>query len=244
MLVIKIDALSGLMVRWPAKEEGWLALGRVFVARENGLPAAERLAFPNAPLIGADVAALETAIEQFQSGKSGTFKQAEDYKSLLKAAQPRLDFALVQLKAKYYGRWQVLGDWGLTIKSSERGPQVYKPAKPAQWLTFLERYVQKETSLAASERLSDPPLVEMAGYRTNIQAAKGGSQSAQATREEAAQARKRITQRLAERLQLAAANLVMQKFDGKIDSGLQHWGYDVAEAGSKSGGAPSGGGAK
>ena len=244
MLTIKIDPLSALMVRWPSKEANWLALGRAFVAREQGLPAGQQLIYPTWQMVQGDVVALETAVDQFQSGKSGKIKQSGDYKSLLKAAQPRLDFAFVQLKAKYYGKEQELAAWGLVVKSGERGAKAYKPTQPSQWLAFLEGYVQKETSLAATERLTDPPLAEISGYLSDIQAAKGSGLSAQATREAAAQARQRAEQRLAERLQVACVNLVMQKFNGLVDSGLQHWGYDVAEVGSKAGGAPSGGGAK
>lgn len=244
MLTIKIDPLSDLTVRWPTKEAGWLALGKKYVTREKSLPAAEQMLYPSWQTVEAALQGWETAVNQFQSGKSGTIKQIGDYKSLLNAAQPRLDLALIQLKAKYYGKWQELAAWGVTVTSSARGYNVRKPRTAVEWLTFLKKYVQQESSLPANQRITEPPLAELSTALASIQAAQGGSEDSQAAREAAVRERKASQQAVSELLQVACAILVLKQYGGKVHSGLQYWGYDVAELGSKSGGAPSGGGAK
>lgn len=229
MIGVRIDNNGSYRVRWPthSRQGETLQLGMNYVNYENSLPAHKQVAAPPLALIETALAAAQAEQSAAGSGEVSRATAAETYRQSLDAAKPKLNVALVQLKAKYVGNQAQLEGWGLDTVPSSSGITVRKPRYDKEWASFLAAYVSKETSLAVAEQITNPPLAEMTALNSALQAAAAARQAGRNQREAAVQTRTAATTRLLDLLQAAAIIIVVTQFNGVVTNDLQHWGFQV-----------------
>lgn len=227
MITFRVDVNGAYQVQWPKKPAAILALGQAYVTHESSLPVGQQLALPTLAMIQAAHTAAQTAQSSADSGEIARASAAETYRQSLVTAKQRLDVALARLKLNQAGNLADLEQWGVDTVANDGGVTVRKPRTNAQWETFLNTYVNKETSLPANEQLTDPSLAEMTALRTTMQNAKAARTSGRNQREEHTQTRTAEAQRLLDLLQTAAVNLVVTRYNGVVTNALQAWGFVV-----------------
>lgn len=237
MINVRLDANGGYNVRWPSREAAILALGAAYVAYESSLPVNKQLLLPPLTLMQDTFIAAQAEQTAAGSGEVSRATAAEMYRQTLDAAKPKLNVALTQLKAKYVGNQAQLEGWGLDTVPSSSGITVRKPRYDKEWASFLAAYVAKETSLAAADQITNPPLAEMTALNNDLQAAAAARQAGRTQREAAVQTRTVATTRLLDLLQVAALIIVAIQFEGVVTNDLQYWGYEVVARAAATNGA-------
>ncbi len=227
MLTVKVDTNGGYMVNWSRRQTDIINMGITYVSQENALPALERVAAPALALVESTLAAAQAEHAAAGGGEVSRATAAETYRQTLLAAKPKLNLALLQLKAKYAVNQAQLEGWGLDTVIGATGISVRKPRYDQEWATFLNAYVTQETSLEMANRLTEPTLVEMTALNTTLKAADLARKAGKNQREAAVQTRTAVANRLLDLLQTAALVLVVTKFDGVVTNDLQQWGYQV-----------------
>lgn len=171
MLQIKADITGAYTVRWPAltREDGVMELARTYVAYEGSLPEGERVLTPGLGLIEGVLAAAEGERAAAHHAETARAVASETYRQTFAAAKPKLNLALLQLKARYAANLAQLEAWGLDTVVQGRTISVRKPRTEREWAHFLARYVTKESSLAAAQQLPEPPLPDMITLNTTLQ---------------------------------------------------------------------------
>ena len=91
----------------------------------------------------------------------------------------------------------------------------------------LSNYVAQESSLPEEQRISDPPLEQMAALAERVRAGREARTSGQTQREVGVEERSAAVTRLLDLLQIAAVVLVGTRYDGRVTNDLQQWGYTV-----------------
>lgn len=227
MITVKLDTTGDYLLRWPSRQADVLALGAAYVAYETSLPSHKQVLAPALTMVQDALAAAQAEQSAAGSGEVSRATAAETYRQTLDAAKPKLNVALVQLKAKYVSNQAQLEGWGLDTVPSSSGITVRKPRYDKEWASFLAAYVSQETSLAVAEQITNPPLAEMTALNSALQAAAAARQAGRNQREAAVQTRTAATSQLLDLLQAAAIIIVVTQFNGVVTNDLQHWGYNV-----------------
>lgn len=229
MLQIKADITGAYTVRWPAltREDGVMELARTYVAYEGSLAEGERVLTPGLGLIEGVLAAAEGERAAAHHAETARAVASETYRQTFAAAKPKLNIALLQLKARYAANLAQLEAWGLDTVVLGSTISVRKPHTGREWAQFLARYVAQETSLDAASRLSEPPLTEMTALNDTLQTADAARKTAQSQREAAVETRKGLVNRLLDLLQGAALGIVLTQFEGRVTNDLERWGFEV-----------------
>ena len=237
MISVRLDNNGAYRVRWPSpsRELEIIHLGVAYVAYESGLPAVEQLTAPSLALMVSTLAAAQAQQATAGTGEASRAIAAETYRQALSAARPKLNLALLHLKAKYAANQAQLEGWGLDTVVGATGISVRKPRTELEWMHFLARYVAQETSLDAANRLTEPTLAEMTALNTALQNAAAARRTGRNQREAAVQTRTAITNRLLDLLQGAAMVIVLTQFEGVVTNALQQWGFEVVARPSKMG---------
>ena len=227
MLNIKLDTKSDLSVKWPLHDPNILALGAAYVAYESSLTAPQQL--KDIPLVMMQTALTnaQTAATSAGGGEAARAIAAETLRQKYATAQPLLEIAIHQLKAKYYANLAQLENWGLETVASGKGVTVRKPRTQSAWITFLKAYVTKEAALPLVDQLTIPALATLQPLNTAIQTALVARETGRNTREVNVLGRSAAAQRLLDLLQVACAILVAVKTNGVVTNDLQNWGYLV-----------------
>ena len=196
MVTIKIDANGTYILRWPRAQHEIIALGVGYVAHESSLPANKQVLAPSLAMVQESLAAAQA--EQGVAGSSETSRAtaAETYRQTLATAKPKLNLALLQLKAKYAANQAQLEGWGLDTVAGSAGVVVRKPRTEKEWATFLTTYVTQETSLAAGNQLAEPPLAEMSTLATTLADADAARKAGSSQRQAAVETRTAAPNRL------------------------------------------------
>lgn len=227
MVTIKIDANGTYILRWPRAQQGILALGAAYVAHESSLPANKQVLAPPLAMVQEALAAAQA--EQSTAGSSEVSRAtaSETYRQTLSLAKPKLNMALVQLKAKYISNHAQLEGWGLDTVAGSSGVTVRKPRTEKEWATFLTHYVTQESSLAAANQIADPPLAEMTTLATTLQAADAARKAGSSQRQAAVETRTAAADRLLDLLQTAALVITVTEYKGVVTNNLEQWGFQV-----------------
>lgn len=227
MFSVKIDTNGDYHVRWPTRQSQIVALGVAYVAYENSLPANNRVLAPSLTLVQESLAAAQA--EQATAGSSEVSRAtaSETYRQTLSLAKPKLNMALVQLKAKYISNHAQLEGWGLDTVAGSSGVTVRKPRTEKEWATFLTNYVAQESSLAAANQIADPPLAEMSTLATTLQAANAARKAGSSQRQAAVETRTAAANRLLDLLQTAALVITVTQHNGVVSNHLEQWGFQV-----------------
>lgn len=237
MFTVRVDCNGTYQVRWPPvyREREVLDLAVAYVAREQSLPEAQRVLSPTLALIEGVLAAAQSEQLIAQHSETARATAAETYRQTFAAAKPKLNVALLQLKARYAANLAQLEAWGLDTVVQGRTISVRKPRTEREWAQFLAQYVAKESSLAAAQQLPEPPLTAMITLNTTLQTADAARKSSQNQREAAVQTRAAIVNRLLDLLQGAALVIVLTQFEGIVTNDLQQWGFQVTARPVKNG---------
>ncbi len=237
MITIKVDATGLYWLRWPAltRQDEVMELGRMYVAYEGSLPEGERVLTPGLGLIEGVLAAAEGERAAAHNAETARAIAAETYRQTFAAAKPKLNIALLQLKARYAANLAQLEAWGLDTVVLGATISVRKPRTEREWAQFLARYVAQESSLDAANRLLEPPLMEMTALNDTLQAADTARKTAQSQREVAVETRKKLVNRLLDLLQAAALAIVLTQFEGRVTNDLERWGFEVVGRMAKNG---------
>jgi hypothetical protein len=227
MLTFKLDTTSSLSVRWPRTYRAIVQLGDTYTAYEAGLAPESQLKDVPLALIQTALTEAQTAIAAAQSGESGRAAAGEIVRQTYDAVRPLLDKAIMRLKANHFDNLAQLEQWGLDTAVVKGKVSVRKPTSQKQWLDFLQAYVAKETSIAAEQQISDPPLATMQSYLDTMQSSLTDRTSGKDQREIHVQARNTAVNRLLTLLKLAAAIRVGITYNGLITNDLQLWGFEV-----------------
>ena len=240
---VVFDSQSSLQVRFPLDDALIIALAEAYLAHEQTLPAAEQVLTPTPALVTAALARDKTAWETAVKSEDERFQASVQFDQALAEAKPLLDQAIVHLKSKYIASLEMLRNWGLEVTKGQRGLSVRKPKGDKGWEQFLLAYTAQENSLPAAQRLSQVPLAQLTTLASTAEATRNGRLLARAKREGNILTRTSEAERLLDLLKVCGLVIMVSKYEGKIHSDLQLWGFDVAAADSQPGGAPSGGGA-
>lgn len=227
MLTVRIDANGTYTLKWSRQQAQIIALGVGYVAYESSLPANNRVLAPSLTLVQEALAAAQA--EQSTAGSSEVSRAtaSETYRQTLSLAKPKLNMALVQLKAKYISNHAQLEGWGLDTVAGSSGVTVRKPRTEKEWATFLTNYVAQESSLAAANQIADPPLAEMSTLATTLQAADTARKAGSSQRQAAVETRTAAANRLLDLLQTAALVITVTQFNGVVSNHLEQWGFQV-----------------
>jgi hypothetical protein len=227
MLNIKLDTKSDLSVKWPLHDPQILALGAAYVAYESSLTAQLQLKDITLAMMQTALTSAQTAATSAGGGEAARAIAAETLRQKYATAQPLLENAINQLKAKYYANLAQLENWGLETVAGGNPVTVRKPRTQTAWIAFLKAYVTKEAALPVADQLTVPALATLQTLNTDIQAALVARDAGRTTREVGVLGRSAATQRLLDLLQVACAILVAVKYNGVVTNNLQSWGFLV-----------------
>ena len=228
MLRFEVDSKGRYLVRWPSNDEKTLQLGKAFVAYEETLPAAQQ-----SPFLSLIRSTLDTATGGAGAATTGETTRAISAETLRQArddARALLQQAIDALKLAYAENLATLETYGLKTVLLSGKVQVYKPTTQLGWDNFLLAYVEKQRSLSASEQLQKPSLALLEPLAETVSSARKSRDEARTQREMGVSSRGSAASRLHDLLELAAATLVMTRFDFQVSRDLGLWGYDVREA--------------
>ena len=172
-------------------------------------------------------------------GEADRGTAAQQFRTAYTQARPLLDQIIIHLKSKYVANLADLAHWGLKTKVKGAGTSVIKPSTQSERLDFLMAYVTQEQSLPAADRVADPPLATMQALADALQQTQSTRTTALNQRESGVEVRDAAVQRLLDLLQLAAAVLVMTRFNGCVTNDLQQWGYIITARPAKKKVAPT-----
>lgn len=227
MFSVRIDTKGEFELRWPSIDPNVIALGELYVAHESSQPAEQRVLEPALTMVQATLAQAQATMQSATSGEVSRAASSELYHQAMATARPLLELIFNRLKGKYAEHLAQLEAWGLNTKQGARGVSVTKPTQFLGWADFLLAYVAREQSLDAAARITNPALDTMAALAATVQANREGRRSSQTQREINVRARIAAVAKLLGLLQTAALVLLSTRFDGKVKTDLQAWGYDI-----------------
>lgn len=232
---MKFDAQSDLELRWGDTDEAIIQHGLSFLAFEEQRPLAEQLKDLSPLFFTGLVKAARGAAAEAQSGEAARAHAAEAVRQIDAQLPSLVDKILLQLKLRYASNLADLKLHGLKTTTGPRGITVLKPKNPTDRRAFCLTYVERETSLPATQQITDPPLSQMAAIAQTLR----DNQTARTTqtnrRQKNVETRTAASLVLLDALQAAAAVLIVTRFSGQITYALRDWGYDVV---GKTGPAP------
>ena len=228
MFTVRLDTKGEFEVRWPSTDSEVITLGELYVAYESSQPVEQQLPSPALASVQAALAQAQTAMQAATSGEMARAAASELYHQGMTTARPLLELIINRLKGKYAEHLAQLELWGLNTKQGSRGVSVTKPKNENEWADFLLAYVAREQSLDSDARVINPALEQMSALATTVQANREGRRSNQTQREISIQARVEAVTKLLGLLQAAALVLLTTRFESKVKTDLQAWGYDIA----------------
>ena len=226
-MIIRIDVKGALDVHWPLKVVSWILLAETLVAYEATRPIELRLSSALLAMIQAALADVKAAAATATGGETTRATAAEQYRQALPRIRQLMETALLSLRLKYKANLAQLEAWGLKTKSSTRGVTVLKPRNAQAWADFAVTYAEKEQSLPAANRITDPPLADIETVANLVKASLESRQTGRTQREVGTQTRGSAEERLGNLLQTAGLMLVTMYFDGVVTNDLQAWGFEV-----------------
>lgn len=227
MITVKIDYLSPYTLVWPKTDQEILALAEAYLARENSLPAGQRLAAPSLAMVQNALASAKTPAESATQAERERLEAAETYRQTMLEVNQLLDVLLIRLKNQYFNNLGQLAHWGLEVVNGKKGAMVRKPVGDKKIIAFLQAYVAKESSLPAEQQLQDPTLATMSNLLTRVTTSQAARQSGRNKREAGVQNRSAKVQELLDILQTAGLVLVVTQFKSQVTNDLQAWGFKV-----------------
>lgn len=228
MLNFQLDTNGSLNVIWPRTDLDVIALGERYVTFESQQPEAQRMALPNLDIVQALVLECRDAATAAQSAEASRATAANLWQQRYELAQSKGRLAIDVLKGLHASNLAELEHWGVSTKIAQNGKvSVRKPGSIQEWQTFYDLYLKQEASLEAGARVQQPSLEEMQALAADINSSYEARNQSRSSRESNVAVRKSGTGPLLNQLQLAAAALVLTRFDGRVDRQLQDWGYTL-----------------
>jgi hypothetical protein len=224
MLQVRIHPASAQQVRWPIRSAEILALGQAVLAAEQALSPAQQC--PQLPLLSPRVDALASFVDAADAAEAVRTEQADAERTAFETARALTRRIISVLTAKY-ANVALLEAWGVEVVGSGSRAHTRVPQKREAILRMLERYIAKENSLPAPDRLTTPALTEVTAARDALVAANTQRVEAIATRESAIYQRNDASQALLRLLQLIAIHHVTIDFGGEVHPDLQKLGFDL-----------------
>ena len=233
MLRFEVDSKGRYLVRWPSTDDKTLQLGTAFVAYEQTLPAAQQ-----SPLLDQLRSTLASASSSAGAATSGETTRAVSAETLRQAradAKVPLNQAFDALKLAYSDNLALLEAYGLKTLQDTQQVRVYKPKNQTEWDNFLIAYVETQRALEPSAQLQKPALSTLEPLAETVSAARKTRDEGRTQREMGVSSRVSVATRLHDLLELAAATLVITRFDFQVTRELGLWGYEVVEARASNG---------
>lgn len=227
MIQATLDTKSPFQVRWPRSDAAIIRLGQAFLTAEVGW--AEEQRFPKLDLIQQRLTAAVAAREAAQSGEAQRSIVSAAEQLAFEQAKALMRKIIAGLSYRHLNELPVLEQWGIAVVQSRSGFQSRAPRTKLALLDMLVRYVAQENSLPETERLTDPPLVEVTATLNALQTAMAERQTALTQRGVSVRTRSVEAQALLDLIQVASLYHVAVTFDGVVDRRLQELGLDVVE---------------
>lgn len=227
MLTLRFDGSGLYQVQWPKKSNEILELGRLYVEYELKQTPANQVVLPSLTMVQNCLQLAKESHDLANLGEANRAQSAGLYHQALEALKNKLEIALLHLKASHMDNLAALQQWGLKTAVKNKKVVVYKPQPPLEWEKFAEAYVRREESLPPAGQLVTPPLAEVKNLWNALKQAKETRNEGKNNREIGVQTRTAEMSRLLDLLQLAAAGLVMVRFNGQVTNELQLWGFRV-----------------
>lgn len=228
MISLKVSNGSSYRVPLPdqSKRDELLALARVFIRYESGLPEPEQTPFTGA--IQATVSAALKArsdselAEAERKAASETLKDRDD--AIHKTVRHIRNLLSVHL-AQEPVRAQA---WGFMVRQTgAQAGRILLPEAGPDTRHCLERYIETEEARPAAEQFSLPPLADLINLRDSRQQLWQDRHDAEQRRIQANEALAGHYHKLATDLRLALGHLMLARYGGQIDRGLMAWGFPV-----------------
>lgn len=227
MLAFEIDRHGPHKIIWPKKPADILQTAQTFLAHYATLSPSEQTPEINLPLLQTWYTTASGSSDTATLGETDRSLHAETFRQALAQLPALVDKINILLQAKNVSNLAQMEAWGFPTRQGKHGVKVTKPYGQTQLITWLAAYVAKETSLPPAERLPDPPLSQMQTLLDTLQTALTARDTGRTQREIHLANRDQALETLLNLLQLAAATLVMYKFNGKVTNALQPYGFII-----------------
>lgn len=241
MLRFEVDSKGRYLVRWPRNDDKTLQLGSAFIAYEDTLPASQQSPFLET--IRTTLASASGSAGSATSGETTRAVSAEELRKARSDAKMPISQAFDALKLAYSENLAVLEEYGIKTTQGMDSVRVYKPKNQAEWDDFLIAYVAKQSALEPAVQLQKPSLAALLPLAETVSVSRKSRDDGRTQRVMGVSSRVSVSTRLHDLLELAAATLVVTRYDFQVPRDLALWGYDVVEARPSATAQPSNGSA-
>lgn len=202
-----------------------IELARAFVTYDQTLPPAKQS--PHLEKLQTLLAQADSLTTQKAAGESQRTVSAETLKRAERDAQEIARQVRGILAAYFPKTPEQAEEWGLNLKQGTH--TIILPATRTERLDFLNRYLAKEESRAATERFPAPALDEVRRVRDTIATALTERASGQTRREGGVAGTSALAHDLSNFLAASLFHLLTAEFNFKLSPDLQVWGFEVTE---------------
>lgn len=244
MFKATFDATGDYSLLIPAADPTLLTLAAAYITKESALPVDQQVKEPSLATIQALYTQATAGQTSQVGGETSRAQAAEDHRQAIEAAKPKMRDAIKALEVKCSENLAATEAWGLHTRMSGNKVQVLRPKTNGEWETLIGRYVAKETSLPAGERITKPPFGEMETLAKTLSTSRETRDQGTSTRRQGVQTRNTPLTELQDLLQVAAAVLMSRK-NCKVTVDLEAWGFKTkARTGATAAGVSEGVGAE
>jgi hypothetical protein len=231
-LVIGIE--SGYQWVTPTTDAEIIELAQQYIAQESKMDAAAQLAAPALSDVRAALTTAQGGLENARREENRRAESATEFHRAQEQATPLLAEAFEQLKWRQRDNLSRLQQWGLKTKTGVKGKVlVTKPRTEQEWAAFLQEFVAKEASLPEAERVMAGNLLPLQDLAAVVRSNQVERASAQSARKLAVETRLVTAGPLLDLLQLAFGVLVVTRFERRVTTALEAWGFKIRATPSK-----------
>jgi hypothetical protein len=235
MATLVIGVESGYHWEAPATDAEIVEVGKQYVAYESSQEPANRLALPTLSDISAALVVAQGGLEIARREENRRAEAATEVHRAMEQATPLLAEAFEQLKWRQRDNLSRLQQWGLETKLGANGKVlVTKPRNERDWAAFLREFVAKEESLAVDERVMAGNLLPLKDLAATVGKNQVERASAKSARKLAVETRAETAGPLLDLLQLAFGLLVVMRFERRVTTALEAWGFKIKATPGKS----------
>lgn len=225
MLQVRLDPTGPYALRFPRAHQraDVLALAQRFVAYDERLPLEQQSPFT--PKLKALLAQLLPNHAQSWQAEAQRSQASESLKQIDRAASIIIDQIMAIMRAAFPTTLGQAEMWGLAVKQGTGN--MLKPRGREARLSLLNAYIKTEQARPEAERFSLPPLSDVIRVRDALQINLHACRAGQNDRRISIARTKALSHELLNHLQVAAAYLVVDRFDHQLGPRLEKWGYTI-----------------
>ena len=235
MATLIIGLNNGYQWVTPRTDAEIVELGKQYVAHESGLPLAEQLAVPTLTAVRAALTVAQGGLEAASREDDRRAVAATEVHHAMEQATPLLNEAFDQLKWQHRNNLSELRSYALTTRTGSNGKVlVSRPRTEQEWAAFMLAFVPLQEALPAAERILAGDLLPLKTLAGKVGKNQVERREAKTARKQAVETRSETAGPLLDLLQLAFGALVITRFERRVTTALESWGYRISAIASKS----------